>query len=97
MAGAPTIPPEGPPMPDRRDNETSLSLLERIQSHPDDPQAWRLFFEKLPAAVPRWCLAWGLQDSDADDVTQEVLVKLFAALRKFRYDPPVASAPGSRL
>ena len=28
-----------------------------------------------------------MQDSDVDDVTQDVLVKLFAAFRKFQYDP----------
>src|SRR5262249_58249069 len=40
-----------------------------------------------PSRIPRWCVNWGLQDSDADDLGQEVLVKLFAALRKFQYDP----------
>ncbi len=34
-----------------------------------------------------WCLKWHLQDSDADDVVQDVLVKLVAAIRKFQYDP----------
>ena len=34
-----------------------------------------------------WCLNWGLQASDAEDVAQEVLVKLFAAMSTFRYDP----------
>jgi RNA polymerase sigma factor (sigma-70 family) len=80
-------PLEGAPMPDRRDTETSLTLLERIQVNPEDPQAWRLFVERYQPQIRRWCLAWGLQDSDADDVAQDVLVKLFAALRKFRYDP----------
>jgi RNA polymerase sigma-70 factor (ECF subfamily) len=70
-----------------RDTETSRTLLERIQVKPDDPQAWRLFVERYQPRIRRWCLAWGLQDSDADDVVQDVLVKLFAALRRFRYDP----------
>ena len=74
-------------MPAGRDTDTSLTLLERIQVNPDDPQAWRLFVERYQPRIRRWCLAWGLQDSDADDVAQDVLVKLFAALRKFRYDP----------
>ncbi len=67
--------------------DTSLTVLERLERDPDDPEAWRLFIEKYQSRIRRWCLTWGSQDSDAEDVTQEVLVKLFAALRKFQYDP----------
>ncbi len=74
-------------MPAGPDHDTSLTLLERIQLNPDDPQAWALFVDRYRPSIRHWCLNWGLQDSDADDVAQEVLVKLFAALRKFRYDP----------
>ena len=74
-------------MPADRDADTSLTLLERLQKNPDDPQAWKLFIERYQPRIRRWCLSWGLQDSDADDVAQDVLVKLFAALRKFQYDP----------
>src|SRR3984957_15851494 len=74
-------------MPVDRDSDTSLTLLERLQKNPDDPQAWTLFIERYQPRIRRWCLTWGLQDSDADDVAQDVLVKLFAALRKFQYDP----------
>src|SRR4029078_5001194 len=34
-----------------------------------------------------WCRAWGLQDADAQDVTQTVLLKLATKLRDFAYDP----------
>jgi RNA polymerase sigma factor (sigma-70 family) len=74
-------------MPADRDADTSLTLLERLQKNPDDPQAWTLFIERYQPRIRRWCVTWGLQDSDADDVAQNVLVKLFAALRKFQYDP----------
>ncbi len=74
-------------MPADRDADTSLTLLERLQKNPDDPQAWTLFVERYQPRIRRWCMTWGLQDSDADDVAQDVLVKLFAALRKFQYDP----------
>ena len=80
-------------MPADRDADTSLTLLERLQKNPDDPQAWTLFIERYQPRIRRWCLTWGLQDSDADDVAQDVLVKLFAALRKFQYDP-IAQLPG---
>ena len=74
-------------MPADRDADTSLTLLERLQKNPNDPQAWDAFIERYQPRIHRWCLQWGLQDSDADDVAQEVLVKLFAALGKFQYDP----------
>jgi RNA polymerase sigma-70 factor (ECF subfamily) len=74
-------------MPASRNTDTSLTLLERIQDNPDDPNAWRLFVDRYQPQIRRWCLAWGMQDSDADDVAQDVLIKLFAALRKFHYDP----------
>ena len=70
-----------------RKSDTSLTLLERIQQNPEDPQAWSLFVERYQPQIRRWCTMWGLQECDADDVSQEVLVKLFGALRKFRYDP----------
>jgi RNA polymerase sigma factor (sigma-70 family) len=70
-----------------RDRDTSLTLLERLQVDPADPEAWSMFIERYQPRIRRWCMAWGSQDFDADDVAQEVLVKLFAALRKFRYDP----------
>ncbi|MFI5461276.1 MAG: RNA polymerase sigma factor [Isosphaerales bacterium] len=70
-----------------RESDTSLTLLERLQNNPGDPQAWALFVERYQPRIRAWCLNWGMQDSDAADVAQEVLVKLFAALRKFQYDP----------
>jgi len=70
-----------------RDSDTSMTLLERLQNNPDDPQAWSLFVERYQPRIRAWCLNWGMQNSDAADVAQEVLVKLFAALRKFQYDP----------
>ncbi len=70
-----------------RKTDTSLTLLERLQENPGDPQAWGVFVERYQPRIRAWCLYWGMQDSDADDVTQEVLAKLCVALRKFRYDP----------
>jgi RNA polymerase sigma factor (sigma-70 family) len=69
------------------ESDTSLTLLERLQENPSDPQAWSVFVERYQPRIRAWCLYWGTQDSDADDVAQEVLAKLFVALRKFRYDP----------
>jgi RNA polymerase sigma factor (sigma-70 family) len=68
-------------------DDTSVTLMMRVQKFPADPQAWDEFVERYRPMIRAWCLKWHLQDSDADDVGQDVLVKLVAAIRKFQYDP----------
>jgi RNA polymerase sigma-70 factor (ECF subfamily) len=41
--------------------------------------------------IDYWCRKYGLQQSDAEDVTQEVLKKLYQVLPKFPYDPAKGS------
>jgi RNA polymerase sigma-70 factor (ECF subfamily) len=69
------------------EKKTSLTLLERVQRLPADPEAWEEFVGRYRPLIHAWCVKWGLQASDADDLAQDVLVKLLAAMRKFRYDP----------
>src|SRR5271165_6404041 len=71
----------------RSDHDTSLTLMMRLQKDPADPRAWDEFVQHYRPMIEDWCKKWGLQDSDCDDVTQEVLVKLLAAIGKFQYDP----------
>jgi RNA polymerase sigma factor (sigma-70 family) len=54
---------------------------------PADSQAWDDFIVRYRPMIHAWCLKWHLQASDADDVVQDVLLKLVAAIRKFQYDP----------
>jgi RNA polymerase sigma-70 factor (ECF subfamily) len=72
---------------DKTDRDTSLTLMQRIQSNPTDRRAWEDFVEHYQPMIRAWCLKWGSQLSDADDVTQEVLLKLLRAMRSFHYDP----------
>ncbi len=74
-------------MPAEREHDTSITLLERLQNNPGDARAWSLFVERYQPRIRAWCVNWGMQDCDADDVTQEVLLKLVAAIHKFKYDP----------
>jgi RNA polymerase sigma-70 factor (ECF subfamily) len=37
--------------------------------------------------IHSWCLKWGLQSFNADDVAHDAMVKLLTAMRTFRYDP----------
>jgi RNA polymerase sigma-70 factor (ECF subfamily) len=68
--------------------ETRLSLLVRLtRDGPSDECAWREFVNYYAPIIYRWCSRRGLQDTDAQDVTQQVLLKLATKLPSFRYDP----------
>lgn len=68
--------------------DTRLSLLVRItKSGPSDERAWREFVDYYAPIIYRWCAGRGLQDTDARDVTQQVLLKLATKLPAFTYDP----------
>ena len=71
----------------RPQKDTPLTLLERVQRFPADLEAWDEFARRYQPMIRAWCLKWGLQSSDADDVAQDVLVNLLTAMRTFRYDP----------
>ncbi len=71
----------------RSDHDTSLTLMLRLQKNPADSAAWDEFVQHYRPMIEAWCRKWGLQASDCDDVTQEVLVKLLAAIGQFQYDP----------
>jgi RNA polymerase sigma-70 factor (ECF subfamily) len=74
-------------MATRPQKDTPLTLLERIQTFPADLEAWDEFVRRYRPMIHSWCLKWGLQSFDADDVAQDVMVKLLTAMRTFRYDP----------
>ncbi|MEM7475871.1 MAG: sigma-70 family RNA polymerase sigma factor [Planctomycetota bacterium] len=64
---------------------TSLSLLSRLRNCPDDPRTWDEFVQRYGGLLRRWCRHWGLQDADAQDVTQNVLLALSKQMRTFEY------------
>jgi RNA polymerase sigma-70 factor (ECF subfamily) len=59
----------------------------RVQQDPADRQAWDEFVLRYQPMIRAWCLRWGSQPSDADDVAQQVLVRLLGAMKKYHYDP----------
>jgi RNA polymerase sigma-70 factor (ECF subfamily) len=65
---------------------TSPTLLHRLRTHPTDDVAWRHFIDRYGTQIYSWCRNWGLQDADAQDVTQTVLLKLGRRMRTFEYD-----------
>ncbi len=69
------------------DDDTSITLMMRVGQSPADHDAWGRFVERYQPMIRAWCLKWGAQAADADDVAQEVLTKLVTAMKTFRYDP----------
>lgn len=65
---------------------TCPSLLAQLRYDASD-EAWEEFVEHYGRHIFGWCRRWGLQHSDAEDVTQEILLKLARKLRTFSYDP----------
>ena len=66
---------------------TDPSLLERLRSDPTDEAAWDEFVCRYGPVIHAWCARWKLPSRDADEVIQDVLVKLVRRMRGFRYDP----------
>jgi RNA polymerase sigma-70 factor (ECF subfamily) len=65
---------------------TATSLLERAAGREAD--AWERLVSLYGPLVYRWCRRWGLQASDAENVGQEVFVRLATRLADFRRDRP---------
>jgi RNA polymerase sigma-70 factor (ECF subfamily) len=66
---------------------TRISLLIRLRREPADQGAWDEFVRRYGGLILAWCRQWGLQPADAEDVSQNVLLKLAHHLRSFVYDP----------
>ena len=66
---------------------TCPNLLVRLRHDPSNEAAWDEFVEQYGRHIYRWCRQWKLQDADAEDVAQEILLKLARKLRNFAYNP----------
>jgi RNA polymerase sigma-70 factor (ECF subfamily) len=69
-----------------RNVTTSPTLLGRLGCVPADQAAWGEFAERYGRKIYGWCRHWNLQEADAEDVTQLVLLKLAHKMRTFSYD-----------
>jgi len=67
------------------ESSTRQSLLLRVRDL-SDSGAWRDFVECYAPRVFGWCRTFGLQEADAADATQLVLMKLVEHLKRFEYD-----------
>jgi RNA polymerase sigma-70 factor (ECF subfamily) len=66
---------------------TRVSILMALRNDPGDQAAWSAFIDRYGPQIHAWCLRWKLQEADAQDVTQMVLLKLVRQLPSFAYDP----------
>jgi RNA polymerase sigma factor (sigma-70 family) len=66
---------------------TRVTLLNQLRQDPSDQAGWDEFVERYGRHIYRWCRQWKLQNADAEDVTQDILVKLTQKLGAFAYDP----------
>ena len=72
---------------------TSVTLLGQVRDASNE-QAWKEFVRRYTPKIFSWCKQNSLQDQDAADVTQEVLMKLVSAMRSFEYEPAKGSFRG---
>lgn len=72
-------------MPDHEPS-TRGSLLLRLRDVAD-AESWQEFVSCYAPRVYAWCRRQGLQDSDAADATQTVLMKLVQVMQRFDYQP----------
>jgi len=64
---------------------TSLSLLERLREQPNSTEAWERLDAFYRPLLLRWVVRWGLQDAEAENLTQDVLLEVVRLLPDFRH------------
>jgi RNA polymerase sigma factor (sigma-70 family) len=77
-----------------RSTSRTGSLLLLLLGNPSDADCWSAFVDRYAPKIYGWCRKRGLQEVDAEDVTQEVLTQLVQKLGAFRYDPNKGSFRG---
>jgi RNA polymerase sigma-70 factor (ECF subfamily) len=65
-------------------NETSLSLLNRLR-HAPEAESWNRLVELYKPLIRAWLRKYDVQDSDAEDLVQEVLLAVSKDIAKFEH------------
>jgi RNA polymerase sigma factor (sigma-70 family) len=63
----------------------SQSFFARLKAN--EAGAWAELLKRCVPVIYQWCRAWHLQEADAQDLTQNVLLKLARRIRTLQYDP----------
>lgn len=69
---------------------TNASLMHRLKNGADE-QSWRQFLDAYQPALLRWLMQRGLQVSDAEDCSQQVMLAVMKSLDLFVDDGRTAS------
>ncbi|MEZ6094387.1 MAG: sigma-70 family RNA polymerase sigma factor [Pirellulaceae bacterium] len=72
---------------DMPDSNTRLSLLLALKQEKQQEEAWEAFVRLYGSRIYEWCLNRQLSPGDAEDVSQNVLIKVAIGIRNFQYDP----------
>ena len=62
-------------------SSTDLRLLGQVAQ--GDPTSWEVFAQKYGSILRAWCLRWGSSPQDADDLVQEILMRVFQKLDQY--------------
>src|SRR5262245_57049000 len=65
---------------------THLSLFAAMLGGPGRDRAWQTFLARYAPLIRAWCGRHGLRGADADDLTQDIAVKLFQRLPSYAPD-----------
>lgn len=65
-------------------NETSLSLLNRLRGAPE-PESWSRLVDLYAPLIRAWLRKYDVQESDAEDLVQEVLLAVSKDLGQFEH------------
>lgn len=71
-------------------NSTSISLLNRLQQT-DDSKNWNRLVELYAPLLRAWLRKYDVQDSDADDIVQEVLAAVLKELPNFQHNQRIGA------
>jgi RNA polymerase sigma-70 factor (ECF subfamily) len=74
-------------------NTTTITLLERLRSS-DDTAAWDRFVQLYTPLVVHWAMKAGINEMDAADMAQEVMLVLLREMQEFQYDAERGSFRG---
>jgi len=64
---------------------TRITLLHRVSDQHDE-ESWNCFVQTYDPLIVRYCRRRGLQEADARDVAQDVLLQVSKGIGDFRYD-----------
>jgi RNA polymerase sigma-70 factor (ECF subfamily) len=72
--------PQSVPLP-------SPGLLLRLRAEPDNQEVWTIFADRYYPVIYSWCCSHQLNDAEAEDTTQAVLLLLIERMRSSEDDP----------